>query len=86
MPVLSQTANICWIEVQQRRIKVYDDEKTQSVKICTPNNTDGEYEQVFYFRGKFRVFPQDVDKRDDLASLTEWLRKRSYAQSQQLTA
>ena len=82
MAILSQTPTASWVEVEGRRIKVFDDQNTQSVNICTPTDTEGEYEQVFYFHKKFRVNAQEVDQHTSLGTLTKWLRERSYRQLQ----
>jgi len=82
MAIISQTPTTAWIDIQGRHIKVYDDQKTQSVNICTASNTEGDYEQVFYFRNDFRVTAQQVDQYGNLPSLVTWLRKRSYDQLQ----
>lgn len=82
MAILSQTPMKAWVEVQGRHIKVFDDQKTQSVNICDPTNTEAEYEQVFYFHDKFRVTAREVDQHTSLGALTRWLRERSYRQLQ----
>jgi hypothetical protein len=82
MAILSTTPTTSWIEIQGRKIKVYDDMKTQSVNLCTPNNVEGDYEQVFYFRDKFRVTADQVDQYGNIPTLVSWLRKRSYDQLQ----
>ena len=82
MAIISQTATTAWMDVQGRRVKLFDDQKTQSVNICTQANSEGEYEQVFYFRGDFRVAAQQADQHGTLAELTTWLRKQSYDQLQ----
>ena len=69
-----------WVEKDARRIKLYDHEKTQSVNICTPANREGEYEEVFYFCERFRVFAAYLTAQDDLPTLRNYLRKRSYKQ------
>ena len=82
MAIISQTATTAWVDVQGRRVKVFDEQKTQSVNICTPTNTEGEYEQVFYFRGDYRVTAQQVDQYGNLPALVTWLRRQSYDQLQ----
>jgi len=78
MPILSKT----WMEKQGRKIKVCDDLKTQSVNVCTPQNAEGDYEQVFYFREPFRTNLEELDKLGDLPTLISELRKKSYTQLQ----
>ena len=63
-----------------RMIKIFDEQYTQCVNICTPANTEGEYEQKFYFTGDFRVTQAEVEARSDLTALVEWLRDRLYQQ------
>jgi hypothetical protein len=82
MAILSQAPKTIWVEIQGRRIKVFDDDKTQSVNICTLKNVVGKYEQKFYFHDNFRVTAQVVDQHTSLAALTKWLRERSYRQLQ----
>ena len=69
------------IEVQGRKISICDDTWSQSVNLCTPANTEGEYEQVFYFAKEFRVTQAQVEERSDLTDLTTWLRRRSGEQA-----
>jgi len=71
-----------WVTVAGRKIKIYDEAKTQSVNICTVSNTEGDYEQVFYFCGPFRVTDADISPFQNLGELTQWLRTRSYNQLQ----
>jgi hypothetical protein len=72
-----------WVNINNlRRIRIANGRGTQSVNICTQTNTPGEYEQVFYFRGTFRVTPQQVEQYGDLPTLVSWLRRRSYDQLQ----
>ena len=82
MAILSQTPTTTWVDVQGRHVKVFDDQKTQSINICDATNAEAEYEQVFYFRDKSRVTAQEVDKHTSLSTLTKWLRERSYRQLQ----
>ena len=69
-----------WVEVGGRRIRLHDDERTQSVNICTPANEAGQYEQVFYFTGEWRVQPDDLSGCADLAAAVALLRERLYRQ------
>lgn len=78
MSILSKT----WMEKQGRKIKLHDDLKTQSVNVCTPQNIEGEYEQVFYFREPYRFTLQELDVFGDLPTLIGELRERSYKQLQ----
>jgi hypothetical protein len=71
-----------WMEKQGRKIKVYDRLKTQSVNVCTPQNIEGEYEQVYYFREPFRTKLEELDEFVDLQLLVGELRERSYKQLQ----
>jgi hypothetical protein len=71
-----------WIEISGRKIKLYDDLKTQSINICKPCNTEGDYEQVFYFRGQFRWTEHELNQFGDLDTLVSRLRRRSYEQLQ----
>ncbi len=82
MAILSQTPRTSWVKVQGRRIKVFNKKDTQSVNVCTLSNTEGKYDQKFYFHDNFRVTAQEVDQHTSLAALTEWLRERSYRQLQ----
>ena len=69
-----------WVEISGRRVRLYDDERTQSVNICTPANEAGQYEQVFYFAGEWRVRPEDLSGCADLAAAVTLLRERQYRQ------
>lgn len=69
-----------WVEKEGRRVKLCDDDKTQSVNICTAQNLEGDYEQVFYFCGDFRVEPQDIEELATLGVVVEYLRNRLWRQ------
>ncbi len=76
MPVVSQTPTTAHVEVGGRGIYIVSDEKTQSVNVCTPANREGQYEQVFYFCGDYRVRPEDLAGWADLDGTTKSLRRR----------
>jgi hypothetical protein len=69
-----------WIKKNDRRIKVFDHEKTQSVNVCTAENKEGDYEEVFYFCERFRISVEDLERYKDFATLRKDLRKRSHRQ------
>lgn len=75
-----------WVEVAGRRIRLHDDDRTQSVNICTPSNEAGLYEQVFYFTGEWRVQPEELTGCTDLAASVVMLRERSYRQTHSFSA
>lgn len=69
-----------WIEVDGRSIQLHDGERTQSVNVCTPTNEAGQYEQVFYFTGKWRVQPDQLEGLADMTAVVTMLRQRQYRQ------
>ena len=68
------------VEVGGREIRIVDDERTQSVNICTPDNREGEYEQVFYYCGRYRVTAEELRRHTDLANAVKFLRRRLWEQ------
>ncbi len=80
MSVPSPIRQTSWVEVDGRRIKIADDDRTQSVNLCSAANIEGDYDQVFYFCGHSRINAGDIGQFTDLPSLVSHLRERLYRQ------
>ena len=81
MPVLTRGQCVQWAEVAGRKVKLKSLNGVQSVNICTPANQPGEYEEVQYLNGSYKMTPDQVALYGNVDSLKSELRRRAYRQA-----
>ena len=80
MPVLTQSQCVQWVEVGSRKVKLMS-KGDQSVNICTSANQAGDYEEVQYLNGVFKMTPAWAARYGTLDLFKEELRRRAYRQA-----